>query len=359
MKNIFIILLICLYGCLAPKEENLTLKSSQPNSESSSNNESDSANGDTPAVEQVDINDLTFNALSGYTGSYLMIEAYVDHNDYVYISNYSGLEVSKDAGNTFTKYSTANGLLTNYIFATRVTQDNTIYSVIFDAPGLHSPFAISTDNGENFVEYGGGVIQGEGRSLFIDPVNENNIYIGTGYGINYSSNGGVSSVRLTTSGLGGYDIFSIQVTSDGTIYAATLGGLSILEPGQSAFTNYTTSDGLPHNGVRDLYVSETGKIYLATDGGFSMKEPGGSFVNKTTADGIGHLSTSSVLVKDGVIYLGTDDGLSISTDDGETFTNYRMPKPENYLPNVKVESVAIDSYGRIFVATDYVPYIGQ
>jgi hypothetical protein len=99
-----------------------------------------------------------------------------------------------------------------------------------------------------------------------------------------------------------------------TIYAATIGGLSISTNGGTSFTNYTTTNGLGSNDVRGVYaVGST--IYAATAGGLSISTNGGtSFTNYTTANsGLGTNALYGVYAVGSTIYAATNgDGLSIS-----------------------------------------------
>ena len=62
-------------------------------------------------------------------------------------------------------------------------------------------------------------------------------------------------------------------------------------------------------------------IYLGTSGGLSISSNnGGSFSNKSTSEGLASTDVRGVFVDDsGKIYVGTASGLSISTDGGSSF----------------------------------------
>ena len=89
-----------------------------------------------------------------------------------------------------------------------------------------------------------------------------------------------------------------------------------------SFTNKTTANGLIGNVVRSVYaVGRT--IYVGTESGLSISTDGGSsFTNKTTGNGLAGNVVLSVYAVGSTIYVGTDGGgLSISTDGGSSFTN--------------------------------------
>ncbi|MFK7904815.1 MAG: LamG-like jellyroll fold domain-containing protein [Chitinophagales bacterium] len=90
---------------------------------------------------------------------------------------------------------------------------------------------------------------------------------------------------------------------------------------QIAFTVKTTEDGLGHNRVRSIFVDES-IVYLGTDGGVSISTDGGAtFTNRTTADGLPSNVVYSVFGNGTDVYAGTTKGFAISTDGGTTFTS--------------------------------------
>ena len=62
--------------------------------------------------------------------------------------------------------------------------------------------------------------------------------------------------------------------SDGYLYAATSGGLSVSTDNGGSWTTYTTADGLGSNGVRGVYASGS-NLYAATTGGLSIAQLSG------------------------------------------------------------------------------------
>ena len=92
--------------------------------------------------------------------------------------------------------------------------------------------------------------------------------------------------------------------------------MSVSADGGVSWTNYTTADGLGSNAVRGVYESG-GTIYAATLGGLSMSTNGGvSWTNYTTADGLGSNEVRGVYESGGTIYVATTAGLSIGASAG-------------------------------------------
>jgi hypothetical protein len=92
-------------------------------------------------------------------------------------------------------------------------------------------------------------------------------------------------------------------------------------PTCDTYVNKTTANGLGNNYVYGVYVVGS-TVYAATNSGLSISTDGGNtFSNKTTSDGLGSNSVSSVYAVGNTIYVTTyGGGLSISTDGGATFT---------------------------------------
>jgi hypothetical protein len=159
----------------------------------------------------------------------------------------------------------------------------------------------------------------------------NTLYAATLGGLSISTDGGAYWDTITTenSGLGSNRVNGVFATGN-TVYAATDGGLSISTDFAKTFTNYTTANGLGSTNVNRVYASGN-TIYAATDGGLSISTNGGTtFTNYTTANGLGSRYVNGVYVAGNTIYAYTipvgqgyvyPGGLSISTDGGTTFTN--------------------------------------
>ena len=92
-------------------------------------------------------------------------------------------------------------------------------------------------------------------------------------------------------------------------------------PDCTNFTNKTTVNGLGSNDIQGVYTTGS-TIYVATTDGLSISTDGGNtFTNKTTINGLGKNSVHGVYEVGNTLYVATEGGLSISTDMGNTFTN--------------------------------------
>ncbi|MBK9092169.1 MAG: hypothetical protein IPM84_05225 [Anaerolineae bacterium] len=89
----------------------------------------------------------------------------------------------------------------------------------------------------------------------------------------------------------------------------------------TSFINKTTANGLGSRFVESIYVSDS-VVYAGTSGGLAISTDGGNtFVNRSTAHGLGHTYVADVYVNGGTLYGATAGGLSISTDGGASFIN--------------------------------------
>ncbi|WP_420572298.1 T9SS type A sorting domain-containing protein [Kordia sp.] len=190
---------------------------------------------------------------------------------------------------------------------------------------------------------------GLGNNICRDIYESNGtMYVATEGGLSISTDGGNTFTnKTTTDGLGNNSCQGVY-ESNGTIYVATRGGLSISTDAGNSFTNKTTTDGLGSNSCQDVYESN-GTIYVATIvGGLSISTDGGnSFTNKTTTDGLGNNTCYGVYESNGTIYVATEGGLSISTNGGNTFTN--KTTTDGLGSNTCLD--VYESNGTIYVAT--------
>ncbi len=135
---------------------------------------------------------------------------------------------------------------------------------------------------------------------------------------------------------------AVDVGNDATFTVQTSGGSYDLQWGllDVTFSNKTTTDGLGANICRGITL-DNGIIYAGTDGGLSISSDGGiSFSNKTTADGLGHNQCYDVEVSaSNTIWIATHGGVSYSTDGGNSFINKTTADglPSNYGRDIHID----------------------
>ena len=336
----------------------------------------------------------------------------------VYVATLGGLSISTDGGNTFVNYTTANGLVSNFgrgvyaagsmIYAATVSglslcappptlTASTATGTALACVGTASANQQFTLSGSNLTasvtltapagfELSTSAGSGFGPSLTLTPaggtVPSTTIYVRTPatattgskagnvtissagatdqtvavsatvnaiplVGITASPAGTVlpsTAVQLTATGASSYvwednstanprtvspgqtAIYTVRGTSSGCSAQATTTvtvSADLLPNGPSCdtYTTRGTGSGLGSSQTQGVYaVGST--VYVATLDGLSISTNGGqTFVNKTTANGLGSNAVYGVHTVGATVYAATAGGLSISTDGGLTFSN--------------------------------------
>ncbi len=118
--------------------------------------------------------------------------------------------------------------------------------------------------------------------------------------------------------------------------------------GKSNFTNFSTDDGLPIDGISCSLMDKKGNLWFGTYGGGVSRYDGKSFTNFSTDQGLANSSILSVLEdKDGNLWFGTYGG-GLSRYDGQSFTNFST---DQGLINNDVSSILEDEIGNLWFGT--------
>jgi len=106
-------------------------------------------------------------------------------------------------------------------------------------------------------------------------------------------------------------IISMDVDSDGTVWAGTWGG-GLAHFDGSTWRNYTVDDGLPGNHIFMLHRDAKGTLWIGTSKGLARYIPGDdSFTVMTTADGLFSDAVFSMTdASDGSIWVGSFGGVA-------------------------------------------------
>ncbi|PIW06024.1 MAG: hypothetical protein COW40_01480, partial [Cytophagales bacterium CG17_big_fil_post_rev_8_21_14_2_50_40_13] len=244
------------------------------------------------------------------------------------------------------------------LFTTKTTEhglgDNSVFD-IFESNGVlyvatQAGLSISSDGGlsfENKTNDNSGLSSNATKSV---KESEGVLYVGTTSGLSVSMDGGDTFTAKgpypeTGTGLSVQGLF----IKNGIVYILTGLGLHIsVDKGDSFELRTKDNSGLPSNNVASVFVTDEALYVLTKRDGLSISTDGGqSFVTKTIGDGT---STSyEVLMRDNVIYVGTSKGLAISDDNGDTF---RILTTTDGLINNNVKRV-FESDGVIYLGTDH------
>ena len=112
-------------------------------------------------------------------------------------------------------------------------------------------------------------------------------------------------------------VYSICITKDGTQWIGTNRGVA-RHIGHNTLENWTvfnTDNGLVNNFVQAIAAEPFGSnVWFGTKGGVSVFD-GTNWTTLTTNDGLISNNVSFIMTdKNGVVYLGTDNGIMVYTD---------------------------------------------
>lgn len=142
----------------------------------------------------------------------------------------------------------------------------------------------------------------------------------------------------------------LQADSEGNIWVGTAGnGISIWSPKDSAWTQITEKQGLPHNHVRALVRDNTGQMWAATSGGGVVRFVAQDFTHFDRSDGLTGDRVYAVMEdRRGRIWFSvSQNGLQWLDSAGI----HRFERDSGYL-NVKCRTLAEDKFGRLWVGTE-------
>ncbi len=221
------------------------------------------------------------------------------------------------------------------------------------------------------------------------------IFIGTYEGLNWTNDNFYSFNNTLPSDFIGDGTINDVYVDGNTIYLCTGGGLSISKDKGSTWVNYTVKDGLASNDVREIFFDGS-IIYLATMGGISKSVDGGQTwlnfkdfpnIGSICADGLNIYAVvlfnryhpNSLLIKsnDGgetweilinssgwleqvyakgsTVYLTSTSGLSVSTNNGDTWINYTEGKSASGIFD-DGENIYTTSFNKIYYSSNGVDW---
>jgi ligand-binding sensor domain-containing protein/signal transduction histidine kinase/CheY-like chemotaxis protein len=141
-------------------------------------------------------------------------------------------------------------------------------------------------------------------------------------------------------------IFALCKSRDQNLWIGTGGGgLVCLKDG--AFKNYSTNDGLAHDGIRAIFEDKEGCLWIGTDNGLCrFKE--GTFTTYTTKAGLSNNSVRAICQDgEGSLWVGTAGGGLNRFKDG-TFKSYGSGEG---LTHKYIRVIHYDKEGRLRVGT--------
>lgn len=272
-----------------------------------------------------------YTPLNGLATNDITGGVFVDSDETMYVGTNKGLHISTNGGESFNLFTTNEGLPSNIVrdIFVKVQEDGGGNEVQAIYVATNAGLAKSLDGGDTFTVFttADGLADDTTYSVYLDD--DDNIYVGTLAGLSISTNGISFTSSTTANGLGSNRVEDVFIDQKGTLYAATTAGLSLSTDGGANFTNKTTADGLGSNRINAIYIDENDLsdftddiIYVATDVGLSISQNDGvSFNTRLTRDGLIDNTVYDVAVdSEGYIYAATEAGVSVSLDDGDSFS---------------------------------------
>lgn len=146
-------------------------------------------------------------------------------------------------------------------------------------------------------------------------------------------------------GLAHDNVRAVLVDPDGRVWAATLGGLSVLD--RSTWRTYRTVDGLPKDSLIGLARDRDGALWVGTDGAGLCRFKEGRFQVYTTRSGLAsNVVLALFMDAAGKLWAGTNGGLSRL--DGERFTSFTAASG---LPSDSVTQLTDDEAGDLWLGS--------
>ena len=251
---------------------------------------------------------------------------------------------------TFTSYTTDDGLLDNFVECVDIDVDDNVW--------FGTSIGLQKFDGENWTTYS--------TATYPDMVSNNikvvramangDIWIGSDYGV--SKFDGVNWITFdNTNGLNNNQVKGIDEDSDGVVYVGTISGVSYFDG--DIWESLESSD-LHWSGVNTTVSESSGNKWFAAPLGGVTYFDGTSFEVFNTENGLLSDNITDVIIDDyGNKWIGTGAGISVLDASNTSVINhtimYQMPPPDTLNPIV---DLAMDSFGRIWAGI-YVGYLSE
>lgn len=154
--------------------------------------------------------------------------------------------------------------------------------------------------------------------------------------------------------LASQEVEFIEQGSKGTYIGTTNGYTYVPYDGTTSSVFISNYTGLRGDTVRAIQEDTLGNVWVATEQGVNIKE-GINWSYLTTPDILSNHIESMVLLDDGRMALGTDQGISVvdRSSGSSVVTNYTRSSTSNGLVNNKVKCLFEDSSENLWVGTQF------
>jgi ligand-binding sensor domain-containing protein len=249
---------------------------------------------------------------------------------------------------TFTNYTTADGLLSDNVNALDITASDVIW--------FGTQNGVSVFDGSNWTDHTNAIDAGLVDNNITAVLTQSNgdVWVGTDFGACIYD--GMSWTTFTTAdGLGNNQIKCIEEDANGDVWFGTNNGASFYD---GTWTNFGTTDGLPFGGVSALEIMANGDVWMGSGLGGIMIWNGSAFVPITSSDGLidDRIRAMRNAAND-KRWIGTSEGITVLNSSNVQETNYTimytLPAPDTLNP---IEDLEIDGNGNIWIGV-YVDYL--
>jgi ligand-binding sensor domain-containing protein len=251
-------------------------------------------------------------------------------------------------GQTFTNYSTADGLISDNAIC--------VYANASDDIWFGTQLGVSNFDGTTWTNYDtdshAGMADNNILSIYVD--NMDRTWIGTDFGTSVLD--GSWLTYTTDDGLGNNKVQCINQDGSGNMWFGTITGLSKFDGLE--WTTFGTGDGLPFGGVNSITINEDGNLWLGTGLGGVAIYDGTSFTEITEDEGLISDKIRAIdFSPSGDAWVATAEGVTMLNDADAVIANhttiFTLPDPDTLNPIVDVK---VDDNGVVWAGV-YVDYL--
>jgi ligand-binding sensor domain-containing protein/two-component sensor histidine kinase len=278
-----------------------------------------------------------YTDLNGLSNN-IVNELIVDSEGNQWFGTYGG-GVDMLPGEKFTHFTVSEGLLSNMITSFEQDRQGDIWISTFGG-------GVSVLRDQGMVNYTTSDGLNENRVFTLFKSSSGSIYAGTQNGVSRYENGRFVDDPISTQ-LPDGRVRTILEAPNGDFYVGTYGGGIVQFRNGRRIRVWDTDSGLTDNIIMKMILRDDESIWAATYGGVNIIEPDGSTRAITVDDGILQNNILSIMEdEDDCIWIGSFAGLT--KIDGDTIRNYT---PAQGLQNSVVYFIGQDESGMMWLGT--------
>ncbi|MDH4466724.1 MAG: hypothetical protein QE271_01595 [Bacteriovoracaceae bacterium] len=233
-------------------------------------------------------------------------------NNNIFLATDRGLAISQDVfvGRAYKVMTTADGLLSNYIFDIAVNEQNIILL------GTTLGMSFSSDGGQTFksIEFGFNILNiATYGSNIIYAVSKSGLFVSQDFG----QSGGYNFYKISQNILPAGFLSSVAVDTNGGLYVGSQTGIFYSADGGGSFSQILSSQR-----ITNVYINKQNVVFASSEdnGIFYSAKVGNSFTFKNYGPNyaLGY-SPKISFDSSGKIYLSTKNGVLVSTDQAASF----------------------------------------